>query len=93
MLSIVSVPAAVPSAAQETPLWRLILENIPFDPAAIVLYVIFGGSIWLVWWGHRHSGTRGPRPDDSRPAERGVDEGAEPPTRPRPRDHGRGRAA
>ena len=96
MLAIVFVPAALSSAAQETPLWRLALENIPFDPSAIVLYAILGGSIWLIWWGHRHSGAGRPRSNDPRPTERpetGEEEDVGEPDRSKPRDRGRGRAA
>lgn len=87
MSSIIVVSPAFQSAAPETPEWRLILENIPLDPAAIVLYLVLGGSIWLVWWANRHSGARGPRPADTSPAEPGPSEEA---PAPDPKTSGRG---
>lgn len=61
---IVLSPFAAPlqAAAQETPLWRLILESIPIDPSAIALYVILAGCGWLIWWADRRSRAGGPPP-------------------------------
>lgn len=64
-------PFAAPSqtAAQETPLWRLILDSIPLDPSAITLYAILAGCGWLIWWANRRSRAAGPPPHtDDKPS-------------------------
>lgn len=32
-----------------TPMWRLMLENIPYDPLSVVIYVAMAGFLYVVW--------------------------------------------
>lgn len=58
---------------------REIAADIPHDAAAVVVYLLLGFSIWLVWWGHRHSGPRRgsvpPAPADPDPWPRDSEDG------------------
>lgn len=49
-----------------------VISDIPHDAAAIVVYVLIAGSVYLLWWANRRSGkTGGPSPDS---ADRSNDE-------------------
>lgn len=45
------------------PLWRLVLRDLPRDPAAIVVYLLVATSVGWVWWANRRSGGRAPEND------------------------------
>lgn len=75
-------PFAAPlqAAAQETPLWRLILDSIPLDASAIALYAILAGCGWLIWWANRRSRPGGHPPRDTDETSMSSATGEPPPT-------------
>jgi hypothetical protein len=52
---------------------RDVLADIPRDIEAILVYLMFAGFIYIIWWGSRSKGDRGgtaPPPDAGKPAPR-----------------------
>lgn len=46
----------VQAAADEGLTLHEIVASVPHDAAAVVVYTLVGASLWLIWWGNRHSG-------------------------------------
>lgn len=88
-----SVPYLTAAAAQERgpSLPRLIIENLPMDPASLVVYAILIGSIWLIWWANRRARRAPPRSGD--PHREEPDTTPTPGPRSRRREGTRDRAA
>jgi hypothetical protein len=61
---------------QERLTLRDILADIPRDLEAILVYLMFAGIVWFIWWGSRERGGGGtgsgtaPPPDASKPVTR-----------------------
>lgn len=51
-------------AAQEGLTIQRILADIPHDAAAIFVYILISGSLWLIWWADRNSGKNSPAAPD-----------------------------
>lgn len=102
LTSFLGSASATLQQREETSALGEALQAIPTDASAILIYVIVVGSIWLVWWAHRHSGST-PAPREDAPAEEpsrgrapvGEDpaDGAPPDGEPRPRPRKGNRAA
>ncbi|MGH7540847.1 MAG: hypothetical protein ACRELC_07600 [Gemmatimonadota bacterium] len=39
--------------ADSTPPWRVVLENVPLDAAAIFVYLLLAGAVAVIWWANR----------------------------------------